>query len=57
MAEIFKVPQHTGDRGRPKEIEVLGGNSEKAGTTEILGARTPGEPKILDRTTTKEEKK
>jgi len=51
MAEIFKVPQQTGERGRPKGVEVLGASREKADDVEIVGARKPGEPKIVDRTT------
>lgn len=56
MNGIFKVPQHTGEKGRPKGVEVLGANRKEKGDPEIVGARKPGEPKIMDRTTRTEEK-
>lgn len=57
MGEIFNVKQHTGQRGRPKEVEVYGANKKEVGDVEILGASTPtNEPTIISRGTKQEPK-
>ena len=48
MPEIFKVSQKTGEPGRPKGVEILGG-SKKGTEPNIVGASKPGEPKIMSR--------
>lgn len=57
MSEIVKVSQLTGERGRPRGVEVLGANKQEVGDPQILGAKKAGEPEILDRTTKKAEEK
>jgi len=48
--EIFNVPRHTGERGRPSHVKIHGA-SEPETEPEILGAAVPGEPVILDSAT------
>jgi hypothetical protein len=52
MGKVLKVSQRTGDIGRPKEVEILGGNQKEVSDPEILGAKkvTSEGPTILDRT-------
>jgi hypothetical protein len=56
VGEIFKVPQRSGERGRPKNVTVLGSTDiSRSDEPTVVGASVAGEPQIVDGSVTPQE--